>query len=330
MPASAAPRALTDPKLLRDARPATERLSSQSSVPAPVSAPITALAERSAAAALAAESHLPRPLASERPPALILEDVTAGYGKQPAILRDLDLTLPQGESWAILGPSGGGKTTLLRLVLGSIQPRSGRVLRPCIRTEGGREGDHPAEGAATLRHGAGAERAAIGYIPQNLGLVRNLTVLENTLLGALSRLSWWRSLLGRFPPEEVARAEEALAAVGLADRSADRVDTLSGGQRRRVAIARALVQRPRLLLADEFLAELDRVTAREIIALLHDLREQTGMTILFVDHDVETACRIADRVAVLVAGRKVCELEPGEETAALVCDLYRAPQLMQQ
>jgi phosphonate transport system ATP-binding protein len=246
------------------------------------------------------------------PPALILEGVSAGYGRQPPILRDLDLTLPQGESWAILGPSGGGKTTLLRLVLGAIEPRSGRVLRPCVPEE------------------KRAGRGAIGYIPQNLGLLRNLTVLENTLLGALSRLSWWRSPLGRFPAEEVARAEEALAAVGLADRCGARVDTLSGGQRRRVAIARALVQQPRLLLADEFLAELDRVTAREIIALLHKIRAETGMTVLFVDHDVETACRIADRVAVLVAGRKVCELEPGEETAALVCDLYRAPQLVQQ
>lgn len=243
------------------------------------------------------------------PPALVLEGVTAGYGRQPPILHDLDLILPQGESWAILGPSGGGKTTLLRVVLGLLEPRRGKVLRPC----------------ATGRGPTGS--GSIGYIPQNLGLVRNLTVRENVLLGALSRLPRWRSLLGVFPKEEVERAEEAIAAVGLDGRGDDRVETLSGGQRRRVAIARALVQRPRLLLADEFLAELDRVTAREVIALLRDLRETTGMTILFVDHDVETACRIADRVAVLVAGRKVCELEPGEKTAALVCDLYRTPQV---
>jgi phosphonate transport system ATP-binding protein len=196
------------------------------------------------------------------------------------------------------------------VVLGSIEPRTGSVTRPCVPAD--------SEGG----------RGAIGYIPQNLGLVRNLTVLENVLLGALSRLSWWRSFLGRFPATEVERAEEALAAVGLADRRDDRVDTLSGGQRRRIAIARALVQQPKLLLADEFLAELDQVTAHEMVELLRDIREKTGMTILFVDHDVEMACRIADRVAVLVAGRKVCELEPGDQTAELVCNLYRAPQLV--
>jgi len=243
------------------------------------------------------------------PPALILEGVNAGYGRK-TVLRDVDLTVPQGASWAVLGPSGGGKTTLLKIVLGQLAPRSGRVERPCL------------DGLN------GESRSAIGYIPQNLGLVRNLTVRENVLLGALGRLRGWRSLLGFFPAAEVDAAEAALESVGLGGRGGDRIEILSGGQRRRVAIARALLQRPRLLLADEFLAELDPVTTREIVDLLTELRRATGVTILFVDHDVETAVRIADRIMVLVDGRKVCEVDPSEANAPLLCDLFRVPRLV--
>lgn len=236
---------------------------------------------------------------------LSLRGVSAGYLPGRPILHDFDLDVPKGACYAVLGPSGGGKTTLLRIILGLLKPSRGTVERPCLC-------------GADVR-----QRGAVGYIPQSLGLVRNLTVQENVLLGALGRVALWRSLLGRFPAHEVERAEEALAAVGLEGRGDERVDFLSGGQRRRVAIARAVVQRPLLLLADEFLAELDRETAFEITELLRRLREATGMTMLFVDHDVDTACRIADRVVVVVAGRKVCEMTPEEARPQRAQDLFR-------
>lgn len=211
-----------------------------------------------------------------------------------------------------MGPSGGGKTTLLRVIAGLLPATRGTVRRPVL--EGGEGGPR-------------APEHRVGYIPQFLGLVRNRTAVENVLLGALGRLGPWRSLAGRFPPGERAAAWEALRRVGMGERGDERVETLSGGERRRVAIARALLQRPRLLLADEFLAEVDRVTAQGIARLLQDLRRDTGMTVIFVDHDLDAACRIADRVLVLARGRVVDELDAATATASRLGDLFRAGTL---
>lgn len=250
-------------------------------------------------------SRSPAPGASSAGDALVLRDISAGYGRGREILEGLSLTVPRGACWAVVGPSGAGKTTLLRVILGSLTPRRGTVRRPA------------------LENGAGAREGAVGYIPQNLGLVRNRTARQNVLLGALRRLPWWRTLAGRFPPGEVRDADEALARVGLEDRGDERVGELSGGERRRVAIARALLQRPSILLADEFLAEVDRVTSREIVALLRRLQERTGMTLLFVDHDVENACGIAERIVVLAGGRKVREMEASRVDPARLDALFR-------
>jgi phosphonate transport system ATP-binding protein len=241
-------------------------------------------------------------------PALVLHGVSAGYGGDRAIVHDVDLAIPEGGCWAILGPSGCGKTTLLRVVLGMLRPVRGHIERPTLRQRG-----------RVCRTGE------IGYIPQNLGLVRHLSARDNVLLGALSRIAWWRSVSGRFPAAELAAADAALAAVGLGGRGTEKVQTLSGGERRRVAIARAIVQRPRILLADEFLAELDAHTSQEIVELLQALRRSHNLTIIFVDHDVEAACRIADRVVVLCRGRKVAELDPAATTTASIRELFRAP-----
>lgn len=237
-------------------------------------------------------------------PAVLLSHITAGYGGAP-IVRDVDLTVPEGACWAIVGPSGGGKTTLLRVIAGLIEPERGQVNR------------------ADANGANGDGRSAVGYIPQNLGLVRNATARENVLLGALGRLSWWRSLLGLYPAEERRMADEALARVGLAGRGGDRVDQMSGGERRRVVIARALLQRPKLLLADEFLAEVDHVTAEEILDLFRTLRTENGMTVIFVDHHIEMACRLADRVVIMVDGAKSRELSPTEAAQASLETLFR-------
>ena len=238
--------------------------------------------------------------------ALAADGVSVSYAAGQPILQDVDLSVPEGACYAIVGPSGSGKTTLLRALLGLLRPTRGSV--SCL------EGENltPA-----------TRRPVIGYIPQNLGLVRNRTVRDNVLLGAIRRIPWWCSLTGRFPAHEVAHAEEALGWVGLAERGEDAIESLSGGERRRVAIARALLQQPRILLADEFLAELDKNTARDIEALLRSLREKTGVTIVFVEHDIETACRIADRVVVLVGGRKVAEVAAAQADPARILELFK-------
>jgi phosphonate transport system ATP-binding protein len=222
-----------------------------------------------------------------------LRNVTAGYGSQPPVLSDFDLSVPHRACFAVVGPSGCGKTTLLRLILGQLAPRSGSI--ECNSPHGGMLG-----------------RRCVGYIPQALGLVRNLSVRDNVLLGALGRMPWWRTVTGVFPAADVQRADEVLTAVGLDGKGNERIDRLSGGQKRRVAIARALVQKPCLLLADEFLAELDPATAEDVVQLLDELRRERPITIVFVDHDVEAACRVADRIVAIAGGRKVAEVDAAE------------------
>lgn len=250
-------------------------------------------------------SHSASAAPSSADSALVMRGVSAGYERRRPVVRSMDLDVARGSCCALVGPSGCGKTTLLRVILGSLAPQQGLVDRPCL---------------AGLN---GGRKCAIGYIPQNLGLVRNLTVRENVLLGALGRTRFWRSVLGQFSASERRRADEALDAVRLSGRGSERIERLSGGERRRVVIARALLQNPRLLLADEFLAEVDRAAADEIIEILHEVRRRTGMTIVFVDHDLETACRIADRVVVMAEGSKVGEFAGDERSAARVHELLR-------
>lgn len=231
----------------------------------------------------------------------MVEGLTAGYQRGRAVLHDVSFTVPAGAWWAVVGPSGCGKTTLLRAVLGVLKPTSGAVRRPAV-------------------NGA---RNALGYIPQQLGLVRNLSVRENVLLGGLGRVGPWRSLLGRFTATEVSAADVALAEVGLGGRGDDRTTELSGGERRRVAIARAIIQRPRLLIADEFLAELDPITSAAIVTVLQRLREATGMTILCVEHDLHAAAAAADRVVVMASGRKLREVGTAELQSADTTSLLK-------
>lgn len=236
--------------------------------------------------------------------ALVVRGVCAGYPETPSVLCGVTFTVRRGGCLAVVGPSGGGKTTLLRVIAGLVRPTRGGVSFPA------------------LERAAGNGRPTVGYIPQNLGLVRNRTVVENVLLGAVPRLGWWSTLTARFPRQERAAAEEALERVGMGGRSGVRVETLSGGERRRVAIARALLQHPALLLADEFRAEVDRVSGEAIVRLLGELRRASGMTMVFVDHDLEAACRIADRIAVLAGGRTVGELDAPEANARRLAELF--------
>ena len=183
------------------------------------------------------------------------------------VLRGVDLSLAPGEFMTILGPSGGGKTTLLRLVAGLDKPSSGTIE---LRRPDGRP--------ATVR----------------------MMFQEDRLL------PWRRVLanvgLGLPATERDTRARAALASVGLADRAADWPAVLSGGQRQRVALARALVHRPDLLLLDEPFGALDALTRAGMQRLLEQLWQRQGCTVLLVTHDVEEALLLADRVVVLLGG----------------------------
>jgi osmoprotectant transport system ATP-binding protein len=192
------------------------------------------------------------------------------------VLENFNLSIEKGETVVLLGRSGSGKTTALRLVNGLIFPASGVVL---------------VEGKATTEWNPVELKRRIGYVIQEAGLFPHFTVAAN--VGIVPRLAGW-------PPGKIAaRVCEILKSVGLYDYGDRYPRSLSGGQRQRVGVARALAAHPTLLLLDEPFGALDPVTRLDLQRQFHALRE----TALFVTHDVREALMLASRVALLCNGR---------------------------
>ena len=223
-------------------------------------------------------------------PALEIRGLVKAYTPGRPVLDGLTLVVGDAGLTAVIGPSGTGKSTLLRCVNRLVEPTAGRILF------GGRD-IVPLAGRA-LREA----RREIGMVFQEYNLVERLTVMENLLAGRLGYVPAWKAWLRRFPPDDVERAFTLLDQVGLADRVHQRADALSGGQRQRVGIARALMQRPRLLLADEPTSSLDPRTAVEIMELMRSLGRERGIPVIVNLHDVDLARRFADRVVGLAGG----------------------------
>lgn len=202
------------------------------------------------------------------------------------------LSLQAGERVAIVGPNGAGKSTLLRCLSGFASPVAGQV--QVLGRELG-----PGMGHDELRR----LRREVAQVLQGLHLVQRLSALDNVLIGALGRLSGWRSWARLYQEADVAEALHALDAVGLRALAQQRTDRLSGGERQRVAIARMLMQRPRLVLADEPTASLDPASSREVCRLLRDSAAQA--TLVTVVHHVDLLPWLADRVIGLREGRLV-------------------------
>ena len=205
-----------------------------------------------------------------------------GAADVPAV-RDVSIEIEPGEFVAIQGPSGSGKTTLLNLLGLLDRPDSGEVL-----VEGRGAADLSEDERSDLR------RDRFGFVFQTFNLIPVLSAEEN--------VAYPVALTGAAGSERVARARELLTAVGLADKLAVRPDLLSGGQRQRVSIARALANRPAVVFADEPTANLDSVTADEILELMRALNEENGVAFLFATHDPRVVAR-ARRVISLIDGR---------------------------
>ena len=199
-----------------------------------------------------------------------------------AALKGVNLTVEPGEFLAIAGPSGSGKTTLLNL-LGCIErPTSGTV-----RIDGAAVDQLSSDALAALRS------RAIGFVFQRFNLLPVLTALENVE---------YPLLLHSVPtPERLARAQAALESVGLAAQARQKPLELSGGQQQRVAIARAIVTQPRLVLADEPTANLDRATGQSLLELMQRINRERGTTFIFSTHDPQVMRR-AGRVLTLADG----------------------------
>lgn len=208
------------------------------------------------------------------------------YGSRIA-LDGIDLRIEKGEIYGLLGPNGGGKTTLFRILSTLLEPSEGTV-RILDRD---------------LLRDAAEIRARIGVVFQNASLDLKLTVLEN-----LRHQGHLYGLRGRALKE---RIESILRSVGLTDRENDRTEELSGGLRRRVDLARGLLHRPELLLFDEPSSGLDPLARRTLWDDLRKLREEQGVTALLTTHFIEEAER-CDRVGILDRGRLVAQGAPDE------------------
>ena len=139
-------------------------------------------------------------------------------------------------------------------------------------------------------------------------MVKNISVLDNVLIGTLTRINKIKSILKILPEIEIDNAKQALELVGLEDKMEKKTYALSGGEKRRVAIARALAQKPILLLADEIVSELDHVTSKEIMNLISDTQHELKLTSVMIHHDIKLALDYADIVSVLQKGKKILEI----------------------
>jgi ABC-type polar amino acid transport system ATPase subunit len=222
-----------------------------------------------------------------------LTNVVKRFGEN-VILDGVTLSVTAGETVALIGPSGGGKSTLLRCLNGLVTFDDGEVQ---VGAHPLRPGPHD---PATLR----AVRLLVGMVFQDFRLFPHLTALGNITLAPMK-------VLGQSKKEATERAQELLTKVGLGDRGNAYPIQLSGGQQQRVAIARALAMQPRILLCDEITSALDPELKWEVLETVAGLKRE-GITVLAVTHEIGFARRAADRVFVLAGGKVIEEGPPSE------------------
>jgi phosphonate transport system ATP-binding protein len=233
-------------------------------------------------------------------------------------LDDVNLRIEAGEMVALIGASGSGKSTLLRHLAGLVA--GDREAERCAVSIGGRS----VQGGGKLSAEVRRIRGNVGFVFQQFNLVNRLSVMTNVLIGTLSRLPLWRTMLFWFPEEERRLAMNALQRVGIADWAFQRAANLSGGQQQRAAIARAMVQRAELVLADEPIASLDPEAARRVMESLAELNRADGVTVLVSLHQVQFAIRFCPRTIALRDGKVVFDGPTTALTPAKLGELYGA------
>ncbi len=240
---------------------------------------------------------------------LLVEDLTCRFGAKAAV-DNASFAIQSGAFVGVIGRSGAGKSSLLRMINRLVEPTSGKITYDGI--------DVTALRGQELRRW----RARSAMIFQQFNLVGRLDVLTNVLMGRLSSMPQWRSLTQMWPEEDRALAMSALEEFEMAALAAQRTDQLSGGQQQRVAIARALVQQPDIILADEPIASLDPRNTRIVMDALLRINKQLGITVMCNLHSLELARTYCDRLIGMSAGRVVFDGSPADLTDDIARELY--------
>src|SRR6478735_5189195 len=250
---------------------------------------------------------------------LQVEGLSRRFGGKTAVDK-LDLSLEQGGFIGIIGRSGAGKSTFLRMVNRLVDPSEGRIVYAGT--------DVTALKGKALRDW----RADCAMIFQQFNLVGRLDVLTNVLIGRLNKVSTLNSVLRLWSAEDRAIALSALEMLDIANLAAQRADSLSGGQQQRVAIARALVQEPKIILADEPIASLDPRNTRVVMDALLRINKHFGITVLCNLHSIDLARTYCDRLIGMSAGRLVFDGAPEALTDDVARELYglEAGEVMDQ
>tara|TARA_B100000212_G_scaffold136768_3_gene103024 strand:- start:2393 stop:3106 length:714 start_codon:yes stop_codon:yes gene_type:complete len=221
---------------------------------------------------------------------LSINNLTIGY--EAGLVYGINLDINVGDVIAIVGPSGIGKTTLLRTIAGLVKPLSGSI------------------------YCNAPKRGGIGYIPQRLGLVRHTSVYHNVDLGARSGTRFFSEPTTWFKRRNT-RVIDAIDRMGLSEKINEPVRRLSGGQQRRVATARTLAQRPKLILADEFLSELDDDNISVVLDAVKEYMVKSESAMIIVEHNIKRASEISDRLLQIKDG-KLTDYDPEDLRRQLI------------
>lgn len=239
------------------------------------------------------------------------KNVSKKYPNGFEALKHVDLTINQGEFVAIIGLSGAGKSTLIRTINRMHDITDGTLLvnGTDVMTLSGKN----------LRR----FRRNIGMIFQSFNLITRTTVIKNVLTAFVPELPWFRATFGIFTKEEKLAALEALDKVGILDKAFVRADQLSGGQQQRVALARTLAQNPQIILADEPVASLDPVTAKQVMDDFLRINKDMKITVLLNIHHVDLALQYASRVVGIRAGEIVYDGPTGDVDQKVLDSIYQ-------
>lgn len=238
-------------------------------------------------------------------------DIDKTFPNGTRALKNVSIDVPEQQMLSLVGLSGSGKSTFLRIVNGLLPATSGEMQVLGTHMENAN------------RHQTRRIRRDVGFVFQQFGLVGRLTAIENVLTGALGRLRFPRFGVISYPLSLRRQALEQLDRVGMADYAFQRADTLSGGQMQRVAIARSLLQEPKILLADEPVASLDPESSQQVMEVVFRIVREDHLTVIVTLHQVELARGWADRIVGLRDGEVVMDRFTSDITDDEIRDVYK-------